>query len=149
MRKRMQGAVAVELGILLIPLVTLAFGITEYGRAIYSYNTLAKSVRDAARYLTSHTPGDPVAHSDAQCMAAFGNPDCSGSPLAPGLTAAMVQTCDAVLTCTGVTTSISTGSGTIKLVGVRVTGYPHDSVVEFVMPDMTFNNIAVLMRSQL
>lgn len=146
MRKHMKGAVAVELGILMIPLVTLAFGITEYGRAIYSYNTLTKSVRDAARYLTSHTPGDPQAHADAQCMAAFGNPDCTGSPLAPGLTQAMVQTCDFVLTCPGVTTSLTTGSGTINLVAVRILGYPYDSVVEWVMPDMTFNNIAVSMR---
>lgn len=146
MRRRMRGAIAVELGIVMIPLVTLAFGITEYGRAIYSYNTLAKSVRDAARYLTSQTPGDPAAHAEAQCMAAFGNADCTAPPLAPGLTAAMVQTCDAVLTCPGVTTSITTGSGTINLVAVRITGYPYDSVVEFVMPDMTFNNIAVYMR---
>lgn len=149
LRSRIKGAVAVEFGILLIPLVTLAFGITEYGRAIYSYNTLAKSVRDAARYLTSHTPGDAVAHSDAQCMAAFGNPDCVGPALAPGLTKAMVQTCDAVLTCGGVTTSVTTGSGTINLVAVRIAGYPYNSVVEFVMPDITFNNISVLMRSQL
>lgn len=146
MRSRMQGVAAVEFGILLIPLVTLAFGITEYGRAIYSYNTLTKSVRDAARYLTSHTPGDPSAHSDAQCMAAFGNVDCAGSPLAPGLTKAMVQTCDAVLTCPEVTTSVTTGSGTINLVAVRISGYPYDSVVEYVMPDLTFNNIAVFMR---
>lgn len=57
MRKSVQGG-AVRLAILLIPLVILAFGIIEYGRAIYTYNALTKSVRDAARFLTSQTPGD-------------------------------------------------------------------------------------------
>lgn len=147
--KGQRGVAAVELGFLLVPLVLLAFGITEYGRAIYTYNTLVKSVRDAARHLTSQTPGDANAHADAACMAAFGNPGCTAPALAPGLTTAMVQTCDAVRTCAGIDTATATGSGTINLVVVRITGYPFDSMVEFVMPDIAFNNIAVTMRSQL
>lgn len=149
MRKFMRGVAAVEFGILLIPLVVLGFGITEFGRAIYSYNTLTKSVRDAARYLTSQTPGDGSAHADAKCMAVYGNPDCTGSPLAPGLTTAMVQTCDRILTCDGITTSLTTGSGTIGLIVVNIQGYPYDSMVEYVMPDITFNNISTSMRGQL
>jgi Flp pilus assembly protein TadG len=149
MRRYMRGVAAVELGILLIPLVMLAFGITEFGRAIYSYNTLTKTVRDAARYLTSKAPGDPAEHAIARCMAVHGSPDCSGPALAPGLTDAMVQTCDAILTCSGVTNSVLTGTGTINTVTVRVTGYPYDSFVEYVMPDIAFNNIATTMRSQL
>lgn len=50
--KTQRGVAAVEFGILLIPLVLLAFGITEYGRAMYQYNALGKSVRSAARYLS-------------------------------------------------------------------------------------------------
>ena len=42
----------------MIPLTVLAFGITEYGRAIFQYNTLVKSVRDASRYVSQHAPGD-------------------------------------------------------------------------------------------
>ena len=148
-RWRIRGVAAVEFAFMLIPLVTLTFGITEFGRAIYSYNTLVKSVRDAARYLTSQTPGDTVEHAVAKCMAVHGNPDCTGSALAPGLTTAMVQTCDYVLTCAGVGTSVTTGSGTINLVVVRINGYPYNSLVEFVMQDMTFNNIGVTMRAQL
>lgn len=149
MRKFMRGVAAVEFAILLIPMVVLGFGITEFGRAIYSYNTLVKSVRDATRYLTSQNPGNTEAHDTAKCMAVYGDPDCSGTPLAPGLTTAMLQTCDRVLTCSGVDTSMITGSGTINLVVVRVQGYPYDSMVEFVMPDITFNNISATMRGQL
>lgn len=149
MRRHMQGVAAVEFGILLIPLVMLAFGITEFGRAIYSYNSLAKSVRDAARYLTSKTPGDVAEHATAKCMAVHGNHDCSGPALATGLKVSMVQTCDAILTCTGVENTILTGSGSIKTVTVRIAGYPYNSFVEYVMPDITFNNIGITMRSQL
>lgn len=149
MRVRMRGVAAVEFGILLIPLVIIAFGITEFGRAIYTYNTLTKSVRNSARYLTSKAPGDPSEHAIAKCMAVFGGPVCTGQSLAPGLTTAMVQTCDVQLSCSGVNNSIQTGSGTINTVTVRIVGYPYDSVVEYVMPDLTFGNIAATMRSQL
>ena len=116
--RRPSGVITVEFGILLIPLVILALAITEYGHTIDSYNALVKSVHDAARYLSAHTPGDEAAHAIARCMAAFGNPDCSGQPLAPGLTTAMVQTCDAVLRCPGGGTSPSTGLGTGNLAPV-------------------------------
>lgn len=149
MRRYMRGVAAVEFGILLIPMVLLAFGITEFGRAIYSYNTLAKAVRDAARYMTSRTPGDPTEHAIAKCMAVHGSPDCGGPALAPGLDTSMVRTCDAILACSGVTSTILTGTGTINTVTVMITGYPYNSFVEYVMPDITFGNIAVTMRSQL
>ena len=146
-RKPMRGAAAVEFAIVAIPLVVLAFGITEVGRAIYSYNTLVKSVRDAARYLTAQAPGDPARHAVAQCMAAYGSAECDGRPLAPALSSDMVQTCDSVLTCEGVDNTLLTGSGTIRTVTVRISGYPYNSLVEFVMPDMQFNQITTTMRA--
>lgn len=150
MRRWMKGVAAVEFGILLIPLVTLAFGVTEFGRAIYTYNTLLKSTRDAARYLTSQTPGDTSEHDIAKCMAVFGNRSCSGSALATGLTTAMIETCDRVVACNGVTTTLTTGTGTVNLVVVRITGYQFDPFVNFVMQQsLTFNNIAASMRGQL
>jgi len=149
MRRSMRGVAAVEFAIVLIPLLLLGFGITEFGRAIYSYNTLTKAVRDSARYLTSKTPGDPTAHAAAKCLAVYGNTGCAGPPLAPGLTTAMVQTCDTILSCAGVENTLTTGTGTINTVTVLISGYPYNSVVEFVMPDLTFGNIAITMRSQL
>ena len=151
MRKSVQGGAAVELAILLIPLMILAFGIIEYGRAIYTYNALTKSVRDAARFLTSQTPGDSSKHSIAKCMAVFGSPTCgeASAALAPGLTTLKVDTCDRILTCDGVTTTLSTGSGTINLVVVRIHDYQYDSALEIVMPDITFDSISESMRGQL
>ena len=117
--KSMQGAVAVEFALLLIPLVVMAFGVAEFGRAMYQYNTLAKTVRDSARLLSQQDPSDvvnyPLFVTAAKCLAVHGVPDCSGSPLAPGLTTGMVQT--------STSSMVSAAGTTINLVEVRITGY--------------------------
>lgn len=143
-----RGVAAVEFALLLTPLVLMVFGTTELGRAIYSYNTLDKTVRDAARHLSQHGPGDTVIAAEARCLAVYGRTDCSGSVVAPGLTVGMVSICDASL-CPGSHANISTGLGSINLVTASIQNYPYNSLVEFVIPDMTFNNISVTLRSQL
>lgn len=118
-REAMRGAVAVEFALLLIPLLLLAFGIAEYGRALYQYNTLVKTVRDAARLLSHHNPEDPASYGpvleEARCLAVYGNTNCSGAVLAPGLTTGMVT-----ITSSATTTAAGT---TVTLVEVRITGY--------------------------
>lgn len=98
---RMRGAVAVEMALLMIPMLVLVFGVAEFGRAIYQYDILTKSVRTAARYLSQFSPGDPNNAADvakyngfkeeAKCLAVYGKPVCSGSVLASGLTGDMVK----------------------------------------------------------
>ena len=143
-----RGVAAVEFGLLLTPLVLMIFGTTELGRAIYSYNTLDKTVRDASRHLSQHGPGDPIIAAEAKCLAVYGTTDCSGSPVAPGLTTGMVTICDASL-CSSTHANQLTGLGSINLVTVGIQNYAFDSVVEFVIPDMTFNNISTTLRAQL
>lgn len=145
---RQRGVAAVEFGLLLTPLVLMIFGTTELGRAIYSYNTLDKTVRDAARHLSQHGPGDATIAAQAKCLAVYGTTDCSGSVVAPGLTVGMVSLCDASL-CPGTHANQTTGLGSINLVTVSIQSYPYTSVVHFVVPDMTFNNISVTLRAQL
>ncbi|WP_420130765.1 TadE/TadG family type IV pilus assembly protein [Rhodoferax ferrireducens] len=137
-----------EFALLLTPLILMIFGTTELGRAIYSYNTLDKTVRDASRHLSQHGPGDAIIAAEARCLAVHGTTDCSGSPLAPGLTTAMVTICDASL-CPITHANQLTGLGSINLVTVSIQNYAFDSVVEFVIPDMTFNNISTTLRAQL
>lgn len=145
---RQRGVAAVELGLLLTPLVLMIFGTTELGRAIYSYNTLSKTVRDAARHLSQHGPGDTTIAAEARCLAVYGTSDCTGTAVAPGLTTAMVALCDASL-CAGTHANQPTGLGSVNLVTVSVQGYAYNSVVQFVVPNMTFNNIAATLRAQL
>lgn len=143
-----RGVAAVEFALLLTPLILMIFGITELGRAIYSYNTLDKTVRNAGRHLSQRGPGDATSATEARCLAVFGATDCSGSPVAPGLSTGMVTICDATV-CPGTHANLSTGLGSVNLVTVSIQGYPYNSLVEFVIPDLTFNNISFTMRSQL
>lgn len=145
---RQRGVAAVEFSLLLTPLVLMIFGTTELGRAVYNYNTLDKTVRDAARHLSQHAPGDPAIAAQARCLAVYGTTDCSGSVVAPGLTVGMVTVCDASL-CPGTHANQLTGLGSINLATVGIQGYPYTSVVHFVIPDMIFNNISVTLRAQL
>lgn len=118
-RRATRGAITVEFALLLVPLLLAVFGVAEYARALYQYNTLVKAVRDSVRYISEHNPGDAASYAgalnDARCLAVYGNTGCSGPSLAPGLTTEMV----------GVTSSITTtAAGTsITLVEVRITGY--------------------------
>ncbi len=149
-RKAQHGAAAVEFAILIVPLLLMLFGVTEYGRAIYQYNTLAKSVRDATRYLSAVAPGS--GHAAARCLAVYGNSNCTGSPLAPGLTTGMVGICDAT-NCAATHNSQPTGSGTANLVTVTVNGYTFQTLLNFSMsgltigaPDITYDPIQNTMR---
>lgn len=143
LRRKQQGVAAVELALVMIPLILMAFGITEFGRAIYQYNTLAKSVRDATRYLSQQGPGE--GSDTARCLAVHGNRTCTGSALAPGLTLSHIQIRDQV---SNPPTHLNqpTGSGAINLVTVAITGYQFTSLVPLVAPNITFGGISVTMR---
>lgn len=148
---RQRGVALIEFGITASVLITIVFGITEFGRAIYQYDALAKAARDATRHLSTKAPGDAVAIDEAVCLAVHGKPTCSGDPLAPGLTTAMVSVCDAA-SCEA--THRSQGAAPVmNLVTVTIGGADHpytfNSVVPFVVPDIPFSPISVTMRQVL
>ncbi len=143
-----RGVAAVEFALLIGPMVLMIFGATEFGRAIYTYNTLDKTVRDAVRHLSQNGPGDTVVQAEARCLAVYGNTNCSGSPLAPGLTTAAVSICDAI-SCPGSHAAQATGSGAINLVSVSINSYSFTSLATFALPSLNFNTISATMRAQL
>jgi hypothetical protein len=152
-RKHQRGVAAVEFGILIIPLTLMLFGLSEYGRAIYQYNTLVKATRDATRYLTAVAPGN--GWTEARCLARYGNIGCDGSPLAPNLTAEMVEICDAT-NCSATHALVSTGSGAVNLVTVTISDFEFKSLINFPIgglsagaPDITFGDISNTMRQAL
>ncbi|WP_118178783.1 TadE/TadG family type IV pilus assembly protein [Paraburkholderia phosphatilytica] len=148
----MQGAVAIEFAFLAIPMVLLLLGIAEFGHAFYQYNTIDKSVRDAARMLSSYSPLQPdYPSAAAQCLVVYGNTGCSGSPLVNGLTTGMVVVCDQVNTtgCSGQYKNVQTdpGGDTINLVQVKVTGYPYAQITGyFNLAGLIFGDISCTMR---
>jgi Flp pilus assembly protein TadG len=148
---RQRGVAAVEFGILLIPMITLAFGITEFGRAMYQYNAVAKGVRDAVRYLSQTAAGDATAVAAAKCLVRYGNTACSGNPLAPELApgkSATITVEDASTDPGHALQQIPGGGGVIgvvNLVTVEVSNYQFTSLVSYVVPNIPFNTISVTM----
>ena len=111
-RMRQRGVAALELAILLIPLLFICLGITEFGRAFYQYNMLLKSTRAAARYLSNQNTG--VGQPEARCLAIHGNVNCANGKVLEGLSAAMV----------GVGYE---QAGSVAIVRVTVSGYTFES----------------------
>lgn len=128
--RKQRGVAAVEFALVLVPLLVIAFGVVEYGRAIYHYNTLVKSVRSAVRLVSMYKPDGSDYRSNtvvkARCLAVHGNENCSGRPLVPSLAVSHVKICDRNnwSECSGSTQSmykdVSTGDGLIHLVRVRL-----------------------------
>lgn len=152
---RARGIAAVELALLLVPLLLIVLGVAEFGRAIHTFNTLGKGARDAARHLSQHGPGDAAVQAEARCLAVHGRADCSGAALAPGLSTAQVQVCDA-LACPATHASQATGEGVVNLATVTITGYVFDSVLDIALPgvgtalgDRRFPPISATMRAPL
>jgi Flp pilus assembly protein TadG len=85
---RQRGAALVELALIIPLLLVLTMITTEFGRAMYQYNLITKSVRDAVRYLAMQTPGTHIA--EAQNLIIYGSTVDTGTPLVPDLVAANV-----------------------------------------------------------
>ena len=169
-RKQARGAALVEFAIVLVPLIVLVMGVAEFGHAIWQYEALTKSTRDAARYLSTYLPTDPTyatATAAAKCLVVYGNTTCpsSGTPLVSGLTSSMVVICDAS-SSTGCTDSTDptafsnvptydtnngasggTQSGSINLVEVKIKGFPYSPIEPyFKLSTFNFDNIFTVMR---
>jgi Flp pilus assembly protein TadG len=141
---RQTGSMVVELAVLTVLLLPLAFGITEYGRAIYQYNTIAKGVRDGVRHLSQYEPGNSSRIHEAQCLTVFGNTGCSGAALVADLTTSMVVIEDSVshaATCK----LQSSGRGALNLVQVAVKGYQFTSLASAYVPNLNVGSISSTM----
>ena len=68
---------------IVLPLLLVLFGATaEFGRFFYTYATLAKATRSAARYLTASNKATDIG---AQNLVIYGNAEGTGEPVLPGL----------------------------------------------------------------
>ncbi len=144
MRKRsiQRGTAILELALVLPVLLVMTFIVTEFGRAIYQYNTITKSVRDATRYLTMQTPNTHV--TEAQNLVVYGAIAAGTTALAPGLATSMVS-------ANWPTSPVGTNPP-INTVTVTVSGYAFHSVLlsAFGLPfgNVTYSDITATMRSQ-
>ena len=140
MKTRQKGTAIVEFALILPLLLLLTMITTEFGRAIYQYNTIVKSLRNATRYLSLQTPNTKI--TEAKNLVVFGNIAGTGPALVPGLTLAQVAT----------PTWQTIGSAPlINTVKITVTGYTFRSMVTSVFGvtfgDKLFADISATMRS--
>ncbi|MBW8828547.1 MAG: pilus assembly protein [Burkholderiales bacterium] len=160
MKYKQRGVAAVELALILPLLLAICFATTEFGRAIYTYNTLAKSTRDASRYLSTQASGNATAQGKARNLVVYGNPAGTGSSLMPGLTTAMVDICDPA-DLPRCASNYSQGSlPVIDTVTVTIKGYQFNPVIDLLIftrmytggsgatTSITFGDISVTMRKQ-
>ena len=143
--KAQSGVAAVEMALLLPFLLLLAFGITELGRAVYQYNTLAKAVRDGARHLSQYAPGDAGRADEARSLVGCGATVCGDKqPLVPGMSSSYVRVRDRLSDPGGYNLQ-STGRGTVNLVRVEVSGFTFRSLVPGFIPSVPFSPIHATM----
>ena len=140
--RRQRGVAIVEFALILPLLLIMTFVTTEFGRAVYQYNTLAKSVRDAARYLSAQSPNTHI--TEARNLAVYGNTAGTGTPLALGLTTSHVAT------------PVWATAGTDPVIGVvtvQITGYTFNSLMTqafgFTFGSVNFSDIRATMPSNL
>lgn len=154
-----RGVAAVEMAIIILPMLILCFGITELGRALYQYNGLVKATRGAVRYLSQQNLASPPIGETAdsirlraRSLALCGNFVCTDrSPLVPNLTLAMIDVCDPVA-CPLTHFNVSTGQGTLSLVSVTIGSgqsarYAFQSIVPWVVPNITFSPVGITMAA--
>lgn len=113
-----RGTQLVEVAVVL-PLLLVLFGtVAEFGRYFYTYATLAKATRSAARYLS--TVEDTSAEdARARNLVVYGDADGAGDPLLKGLTTGNVS-----VTRQGAT---PTSAGTVT---VKINGYVFSPVFD-------------------
>jgi hypothetical protein len=141
-RNRQKGVALIEFALVLPFMLVLTFIVTEYSRALYQYNTLTKSVRDASRFLSLQQPGEGA--TAAKNLVVYGNPAGSGTPLAIGLTLSQVG--DPVWQLAG-------ASPVINTVSIGINNYTFTpmftSVLGLNFGAITFPSISATMRCPL
>lgn len=153
MKNRQKGVAIVEFALILPLMLVMTFITTEFGRAIWQYNTLTKSVRDAARYLSTTEPESAAHITKARNLMVYGNLDGTGEPLALGLSLSNVpvDTCCSWQEVT--TTPVNGSSKLIKTVTVRISGYTFNSMFPSAFGvnfgAFPFSDITATMRSYL
>ncbi len=139
-----KGVAAVELALIMVPMLILCFGIVEVGRALYYYDGLVKATRGAARYLTqqdlNNTTSYNAAVAIAESLAICGKKICAASDpkLVPGLNNPSQVTVTSYPT-------VLTGAGSVSLVTLTISGVQFASFLPYSITSFTFSPVKITM----
>jgi Flp pilus assembly protein TadG len=122
-----KGQSLVEMALVSLVFFFLLFGILEFSRALYYYNTIVQNTRAAARWAVVNVlnNSDAADITSTRNIVLYGSPTGSGNPVLPGMTAAMVNVSVANLEL-----DTSTPPKPIsQKISVSVTGYPFSFII--------------------
>src|SRR5437773_5225212 len=86
-----KGQTLVEFASVTLLFFTLVFGIIEFGRALWTWNTIVQATRAGARYAAVAIPTSNNAEIKNVVVYNDPNADASSKPVVPGLTEANVK----------------------------------------------------------
>lgn len=137
-RRSERGAELVEFALVLPFMLLCCLGVIEFGRAYYTYNILAKAVRDGARFasadsITSAGAISTTTRTNTRNVVVYGNTTGTGSAKLPGLATGQV------------TVSANTITLSEHYVTVSV-AYPYTPLFRLVMPSNLTLSPSVRMR---
>jgi Flp pilus assembly protein TadG len=110
--KQEKGAELLEFAFVLPLLNLICLGTIEFGRAYYTYNILAKGLRDGARYAATSTTSstgtlDSNAITRTKNLVVYGNVAGSGTKIISDLQTSQVDVVQSVVTATEQYTTVS------------------------------------------
>ena len=112
------GSALIEFTIMAPLLLSLIFGIAEFGRFLYQYQMVVEGLRDAGRYLARLDANDATNQSNAANLATTGTIDGSGDPRVDGWEAGDI---DFDVTDVDNTAGIYRGPAEIEVIEVTTT----------------------------
>lgn len=126
--KRQKGIYIVEFTIVASLFFVLLFGVIEFGRALFVWNSLTEATRRGARLATVC----PIGHASIANVTVFNTPDAGGaSPILAGLNSSDVVT--EYLDQAGVTTAALSN---VRYVRVSIVGFQHTLLIPALLPGL-------------
>ena len=122
-----KGQSLVEMALVCMIFFFLLFGILEFARALYYYNTIVQNTRSAARWAVVNVldNSDAADITSTQNIVLYGSPTGSGATVLPGMTATMVN-----VSVANLEVDTSTPPKPIsQKISVSVSGYPFQFII--------------------
>ena len=131
-KKTEKGQALLEFAAVTLVFFTLAFGIIEFGRALWTWNTIVQATRAGARYAAVALPTGN--DSEIKKVVVYNDPNATAgtTPVVPGLTEANVTV--QYLNNDG---SVAANKAVADLIQVSVTGYQFNFLVSLFGPQLS------------
>ena len=135
-KRRQKGQTLVEFALVAMIFFVILFGLIEFARALWTWNTIAQATRAGARFAVVEAP--TAADTEVKNYVVYLNSAGTGAPVLPGLT-----TSNVTIQYLDLTTNPATVAATLSekrssdVVQVRITGYSFSFVLPILGSTLT------------